>query len=198
MDRLPVISIIIPAYNAEKTLKKCIKSVLRQTYKNYELIIVDDGSEDNTVAISDFYAERYSAVQVIHSENQGVSSARNLGMEKAIGDYILFLDADDRLIESALDNMVPYTSEAEWQCCSFVQLRGDGSRDINYTYQWKRDRLLMRVLQVVNDMHRAGLETMLMNYYRNINREDIQFDFLTHRAYKSDYDDEIISLLLSS
>ena len=52
----------------------------------------------------------------------------------------------------------------------------------------------MRVLQVVNDMHRAGLETMLMNYYRNINREDIQFDFLTHRAYKSDYDDEIISL----
>ena len=138
-NRLPVISIIIPAYNAEKTLKKCIKSVLRQTYKNYELIIVDDGSEDNTVAISDFYAERYSAVQVIHSENQGVSSARNLGMEKAIGDYILFLDADDRLIESALDNMVPYTSEAEWVIGNYVMIE-EKSGSIDNLCKYMREK----------------------------------------------------------
>ena len=139
-NRLPVISIIIPAYNAEKTLKKCIKSVLRQTYKNYELIIVDDGSEDNTVAISDFYAERYSAVQVIHSENQGVSSARNLGMEKAIGDYILFLDADDRLIESALDNMVPYTSEAEWVIGNYVMIEEKRGKRI-YNRQFFKENI---------------------------------------------------------
>ena len=114
-NRLPVISIIIPAYNAEKTLKKCIKSVLRQTYKNYELIIVDDGSEDNTVAISDFYAERYSAVQVIHSENQGVSSARNLGM-------------------------VPYTSEAEWVIGNYVMIEEKSGKRI-YNRQFFKENI---------------------------------------------------------
>lgn len=109
-------------------------------YKNYELIIVDDGSEDNTVAISDFYAERYSAVQVIHSENQGVSSARNLGMEKAIGDYILFLDADDRLIESALDNMVPYTSEAEWVIGNYVMIEEKSGKRI-YNRQFFKENI---------------------------------------------------------
>lgn len=104
------------------------------------MIIVDDGSEDNTVAISDFYAERYSAVQVIHSENQGVSSARNLGMEKAIGDYILFLDADDRLIESALDNMVPYTSEAEWVIGNYVMIEEKSGKRI-YNRQFFKENI---------------------------------------------------------
>lgn len=121
-NRFPVVSIIIPAYNAEHTLKICIRSVLQQTYKNYELLIIDDGSRDGTAVIADFYAEKYSAVQVIHSENRGVSGARNLGIEKASGDYILFLDADDRLAARALENMIPYTLKAEWIIGNYVMV----------------------------------------------------------------------------
>lgn len=118
--RGPVISIIIPAYNAQNTLRKCIRSVLRQTYKNYELIIIDDGSGDGTASIGDFYAEKYSNVHVVHSENRGVSGARNLGMERAIGDYIMFLDADDGLAARALESMVPYTMNTEWVIGNYV------------------------------------------------------------------------------
>lgn len=82
MKEKPFISIIIPAYNAETTLKRCVRSVLIQDYEEYEIIVVDDGSKDETSAICDWYEKKYKAVQVIHSENKGVSSARNLGLEK--------------------------------------------------------------------------------------------------------------------
>lgn len=89
------VSVIVPLYNAEKFAKRCIESVLRQTFDNYELILVDDGSKDKTGEICDQYAEKDSRIKVIHKKNGGVSSARNSGLEMAEGEWVTFLDADD-------------------------------------------------------------------------------------------------------
>lgn len=92
-------SIIVPIYGVEKYIKKCVNSVLEQNYNNYELILVDDGSPDKCPIICDDYAEKDNRVIVIHKENGGSSDARNMGIEKATGDYIIFLDGDDYWLE---------------------------------------------------------------------------------------------------
>ncbi len=89
------VSIIVPLFNAEKFAKRCIESVLMQTFKNYELILIDDGSKDKTGEICDKYAEKDTRIKVIHKNNGGVSSARNTGLDMAKGGWITFLDADD-------------------------------------------------------------------------------------------------------
>lgn len=100
------ISIIVPAYNSEKTIERCINSILHQTYRNFELIVVDDGSSDKTPQMVDDYAVMDARIKVIHKSNGGVSSARNVGLENATGEYITFCDSDDLLLEYALENYV--------------------------------------------------------------------------------------------
>ena len=94
-----MISVIIPVYNSEKYLHKCIDSVLAQSYTNFELILVNDGSTDGSGKICDEYAEKDERVGVFHKENGGVSSARNFGIDNAKGEYICFVDSDDWLNE---------------------------------------------------------------------------------------------------
>lgn len=98
------ISIIVPVYNGEKSLKKCINSICTQTYKKLEIIIIDDGSEDNTFEISDGFARNDKRIKVIHQLNAGVSVARNNGLSNSTGDYIMFVDADDYLDKDACQN----------------------------------------------------------------------------------------------
>ena len=88
-------SIIIPVYRTEKFLHKCIDSVLSQTYPNFELILVEDGSPDNCPQICEEYAKRDDRIRVIHKSNGGAASARNVGIRVAHGDYIMFMDSDD-------------------------------------------------------------------------------------------------------
>lgn len=92
---MPLFSIIVPVYNVEKYINKCVDSILSQTFEDFELILVDDGSPDNCPAICDNYAEKDSRVKVIHKQNGGASSARNTGLCSEKGKYILFLDSDD-------------------------------------------------------------------------------------------------------
>ena len=92
---LPLISVIIPVYKVEDYLQTCVESVLAQTYKNTEIILVDDGSPDNCPHLCDEFAKRDSRIRVIHKENGGLSSARNAGIDIAKGDFIAFLDSDD-------------------------------------------------------------------------------------------------------
>ena len=98
----PVISVIIPVYNTEKYLRCCIDSVLAQTYKDFELLLIDDGSTDSSGAICDEYAEKDTRVRVFHKENGGVSSARNLGLDNARGNWIMFVDGDDWIAPNTL------------------------------------------------------------------------------------------------
>lgn len=90
-----LISIIIPVYNVEKYLEKCIQSITQQTYTNLEIILIDDGSSDSSGRICDEFAKNDSRIKVIHKTNEGVSKARNVGIDNATGQYIVFVDSDD-------------------------------------------------------------------------------------------------------
>lgn len=99
---MPLVSIIIPVHNAEKTIDRCINSVLSQTYKDFELILADDGSTDASGGICDDYARKDARVRVLHKENTGVSDTRNQGIAMAKGEYLQFLDSDDWIIPDAV------------------------------------------------------------------------------------------------
>ena len=96
----PKISVIIPVYNAESTLRHCVDSVLAQTFTDFECLLINDGSKDKSGAICDEYAARDSRIRAFHKENGGPSAARNFGLNQAIGQYVIFQDADDYLIDN--------------------------------------------------------------------------------------------------
>lgn len=95
MNNYPLITIIVPVYNTSQELTKCIISILNQTYQNFELLLIDDGSKDNSLAICEAYALKDERIRVFHKKNSGVSSARNLGIQMAVGKYVCFVDSDD-------------------------------------------------------------------------------------------------------
>ena len=101
----PVVSIIVPVYNAEKDLHRCIDSIIAQTFTDWELFLIDDGSKDSSGVICDEYATKDNRILVIHKENGGVSSARNLGLDNAKGEYITFVDADDWIKPQYLEHL---------------------------------------------------------------------------------------------
>ncbi len=102
-DKKGLISVIMPVYQAKDWLEESVNSVLRQTYKNYELILVDDGSTDGSADMCDKMAAVFPQIHVFHQKNKGVSSARNNGLQHAVGEYIMFLDCDDSISENALE-----------------------------------------------------------------------------------------------
>ena len=108
-----MISIIVPAYNCESTLNRCVESVLSQQFKDFELLLVDDGSTDGTPALCDAYAAKDSRVRAFHKPNGGVSSARNMGLDNAEGEWITFVDSDDVLAENALQLIADVVSQQD-------------------------------------------------------------------------------------
>ncbi|MDO4414812.1 MAG: glycosyltransferase family 2 protein [Erysipelotrichaceae bacterium] len=121
------VSIIIPVYNAEKAIGRCIDSILTQEFTDFELILINDGSKDGSAAILDEYAAKDPRIQVIHKENSGVSATRNLGLEKAKGKYIQFLDADDWMTSDSTKLL--YRAMKEDECdlvvAGFYRVVGD-------------------------------------------------------------------------
>jgi len=121
---VPTFSIIIPAYNAEKYIKQCIESVLSQTYKNVEIIIVDDGSTDNTPTIIDNYSDQTHRTKCIHKPNGGSSDARNVGLANAVNDYVIFLDSDDYWNEPKfLENIAKILQQKTYDCVIFNSIK---------------------------------------------------------------------------
>lgn len=106
MIEKPTFSIVIPVYNNERFLQKCIDSILKQTYSDFELLLIDDGSTDKSGAICDEYAKRDNRIRAFHQKNQGVSLARNKGIEEARGRYINFVDSDDWVYDNYLESYV--------------------------------------------------------------------------------------------
>ena len=129
MDSL--ISVIVPIYNVEKYLDKCVDSIINQTYKNLEIILVDDGSPDNCPQMCDDYAKKDSRIRVVHKENGGLSDARNAGMKVATGEYISFIDSDDYIsldfYETLFQTMIDNDSDIVE--CSVVKFYEDNNFD---------------------------------------------------------------------
>lgn len=121
MDKL--ISVIVPVYKVEKYLSRCIDSIIAQTYKNLEIFLIDDGSPDKSGRICDEYAKKDHRIRVLHKPNGGVSSARNLGLKEAKGEYIGFVDSDDyiapQMYEVLINNIEKY--DADISICGFSQ-----------------------------------------------------------------------------
>lgn len=108
---MALISVIVPIYNAEQTLRRCVDSILSQEFQDFELLLIDDGSKDESPSICDEYAKKDSRVQVFHKENGGVSSARNVGLDKAKGEWITFIDSDDEVSDDYLQDITEHSED---------------------------------------------------------------------------------------
>lgn len=138
MENNGLISVIIPVYNVEEYLRECIDSVLSQTYENYEIILVNDGSTDSSGKICDEYAEKCDKITVIHKENSGPSKTRNMGLVVAKGEYIYFLDSDDYIKPEAFERLV---SVIEKQNSDFVFFDAKSFEDENKSFNTRQGYL---------------------------------------------------------
>lgn len=122
------ISVIVAAYNVEKYIHECIDSILAQTFDDYEVIIIDDGSSDSTAVFCDEYSRQSEKISVYHQTNGGVSSARNTGIKKANGEYICFIDGDDYISQGYLEKMylAAIENDADVVICNYSKVRSDG------------------------------------------------------------------------
>lgn len=126
-----MISVIVPVFNVEEYLEQCLESIINQTYRNLEIIIVDDGSTDNSASICDEYAFKDDRIQVIHQNNKGAANAKNMALGMATGEYLAFVDSDDYLETDAYEHMLKLLTEyqADVIQCSFRDIHEDHTRD---------------------------------------------------------------------
>ncbi len=119
---MPALSIIVPIYNTGKYLSECIESILNQDYRDYELILIDDGSCDNSGDICDMYAKKDRRIVCIHQTNKGVSNARNVGIAASTGKYLMFCDSDDTVVGNSLGKIMSYVLEKNYDItmCTYV------------------------------------------------------------------------------
>ncbi len=138
MENQALVSVIIPVYNVEQYLRECVDSVINQTYKNFEIILVDDGSTDSSGEICDEYVEKDERISAIHQKNAGPSKTRNTGLENATGKYIYFLDSDDYIESNALELLVSTaeSSDADLVFFDAHSFSDDGS-DVHQGYTVK-------------------------------------------------------------
>lgn len=126
-------SVIVPVYNVEKYLDKCLASILGQTFKDYECIIVDDGSPDNSNTIIDNYVKKDQRFKVIHQKNMGLSAARNVGLDIAKGDYITFIDSDDYIANDYLEKFASKitSTDADIVICGFIEVYAEYIKEVS-------------------------------------------------------------------
>ncbi len=200
METKGLISVVIPVYNVEKYLNECVDSVLSQTYKNYEIILVNDGSTDGSGKICDEYQGRFNNVFTIHQENAGLSNARNTGLNAANGEYVYFLDSDDYIINTAFEKLVE-TAENEkadfifFDAASFADPEDDFQVKQSYvrknTYSCDNGINLLTRLFENSEFHSAVpltffkksfLDKNKLLFVENILYEDVVFSYQAYCA----------------
>lgn len=129
----PLISIIIPVYNAKAHLDACVQSILDQSYKNFELLLIDDGSSDGSSELCDELSQKSEKIRVIHKENGGVSTARNRGLEEACGEFIIFVDCDDVISQDYVESFIESSRDADLVIGSIEDVYVDGTGKIYKT-----------------------------------------------------------------
>lgn len=147
------LSVIIPVYNAEKYLNTCVESILAQDFSDYEIILVNDGSKDKSAEICDSLAINYSQISVYHKENGGVSSARNLGIDRAQGEYLMFVDSDDFIGEGMIADLMgeAESKNVDYVLCGIEDKCSDGNNrvhiaDLPARELFNRDYVVNRII----------------------------------------------------
>lgn len=163
MEDGALISIIVPIYKVEKYLQRCVDSILKQTYYNLEIILVDDGSPDGCPAICDEYAKQDERVTVIHQNNQGLSAARNAGLENAKGKYIFFVDSDDFIDENVIKIMIEAAEEkdADLVLCNYMYVDEQGD-ELKTKYSKKLEKKVLNVRDVLTQSCESGGEVFIV------------------------------------
>lgn len=166
----PLISIIVPVYNAERYLIQCIDSILAQTFSNFELILIDDGSLDKSTIICDNYSKKDPRIKVLHQMNQGVTEARKLGINKAVANWITFVDADDKLYPHALETLWQYHNDAEIINASFYESN-------NKTWIHKKQGLMTKNEFIESLLYSSTYGVVYASLYKKDLFQDKRFDF---------------------
>ncbi|MBQ7882921.1 MAG: glycosyltransferase, partial [Phascolarctobacterium sp.] len=138
---MPKLSIIVPVYKVEQYIHKCVDSILNQSFTDFELILVDDGSPDNCGKICDEYAAKDKRVRVIHKENGGVSQARNLGIDEAKGEYISFIDPDDWVDLDMYEKLFSFVDQNELDVACFEVYEVKGSK-CSTSFRFNEDKVM--------------------------------------------------------
>lgn len=185
-----MISIIIPVYNAEKTLKRCLDSIKAQTYTDFECLLIDDGSKDSSLSICESYADGDDRFKVFHKENGGASSARNVGLDNASGEYICFCDADDYVTPNWLALFAKHIDKAGIVVSSYRMIFADHEDERIYLYDITQIPLLWMVLELNGD---GGFLWNKCYHADVIKGKHIRFN----PKYKLYEDDEFVSHYLS-
>lgn len=135
----PLISVIIPVYNTKNYLKNCLNSIVKQTYNNLEIIIIDDGSQDGSGEICDAYAKKDPRIKLIHQKNAGLSSARNAALKIATGDYITFIDGDDSVTVDYVERLYELVKKykTNFSICSFAEIYPERTVNFGKNYSEK-------------------------------------------------------------
>ncbi|WP_195932063.1 glycosyltransferase [Turicibacter sanguinis] len=190
-----MVSIIIPVYNVEKYLQECLESAINQTYKNIEIIAINDGSTDSSLAILEEYASKYGNLKIVNQENKGMSGARNAGLKVANGEYIYFLDSDDFIDLNMIEECVVLAEKNNLDIINFdahVFYDGDFKSDFNPKYN--RSKFLNQGIYLGQDFYRYSrnnnayraavwlsfyrtdfLRNFNLNFYEGITHEDELF-----------------------
>lgn len=130
----PKVSVIVPVYNVEYYLSKCLTSIIKQTYSNLEIIIIDDGSDDRSAEICDEFSKKDKRVIVVHKKNEGVSIARNLGIKMATGEYLMFVDSDDYIPENSIEILLESIRKYKVQLCCGAWKKIFAKRNVKNSY----------------------------------------------------------------
>lgn len=176
--KYPLISIIVPCYNVERYLPKCIDSILSQTYKNIEIWLVDDGSPDNCGKICDEYAEKDNRIKVIHKENGGLSDARNAALDMMNGEYVTFVDSDDYVatdyVEIMYNLIVKYNAQiaVTLHICFY-----EGMEPKQDTCNGDKIRVFSREEAIQNMFYQKDFDTMAWAkiYHRSLFADEIRY-----------------------
>ena len=145
----PLISIIIPVYNAEKYIRECLESVISQDFQDYEVLVVNDGSKDGSLKICEEFSEKNKKIKIYSTENKGVSHARNYGMKQASGKWLMFLDSDDYLIEGCLKRLEAQTFQDVQEICGNYLTKGSKQLQVKSALV-KPEELITMILDPVN------------------------------------------------
>lgn len=167
---MPSLSIIIPVYNVEQYLPTCLESVVEQFLSDYEVILVDDGSADDSGKICDDYSAKHPEFRVIHQDNRGLSAARNTGIRNAKGKYIFFLDSDDFLVPGSLSQVLEVALQNDVDVACFNSISGE--RDVLLTKKKSTRNNELRISQVMNGDEYIAIHNFLATVWWYITKRE--------------------------